>query len=173
VALPGAPERAGGGSKTLRILAAGENAFLVLLLGLLVIFAFAQIILRYLNVSIAWSEPLTRILVLWVGVLGAVVASRANEHISIDALSRFLPERPRVALAALVGFFTSAVCAVLAYQAVRFVQFEYEGGTAKVGVVPGWVLALVLPIGFALIATRYALFAARQVRACAQRRHET
>lgn len=170
---PGAAERAGWGGRALRILAAGENAFLVLLLALLVIFAFGQIILRLLNVSVAWSEPLIRVLVLWVGVLGAVTASRSNEHISIDALSRFLPEHSRVALAALVGFFTSGVCAVLAYHAARFVQFEYEGGTAKLGVVPGWVLALVLPIGFALITLRYALFAAQQVRAFARSRHET
>lgn len=173
MASTGAADGAGGAGKALRILAAGENAFLVLLLGLLVIFAFGQIVLRFLNVSIAWSEPLTRVLVLWVGVLGAVAASRANEHINVDALSRFLPERPRLALAALVGLFTTAVCAVLAYQAARFVQFEYEGGTAKVGVVPGWVLALVLPIGFALIALRYALFARQQVRAFARGRHET
>jgi TRAP-type C4-dicarboxylate transport system permease small subunit len=159
--------------KALRILAASENAFLVFLLGLLVVLAFGQIVLRFLNVSVAWSEPLTRALVLWVGVLGAVAASRANEHINIDALSRLLPERPRFVLAALMGLFTSAVCALLAFHAARFVRFEYEGATAKLGVVPGWVLALVLPIGFALIAVRYALFALRQARAFAQIRRET
>ena len=113
-----------------------------------------------------------RVLVLWVGVLGARREPRERTH-HVDALSRFLPERPRLALAALLGLFTTGVCAVLAYHAARFVQFEYEGGTANLGVVPGWVLALVLPIGFGLIALRYALFAAQQVRAFARGRHET
>jgi TRAP-type C4-dicarboxylate transport system permease small subunit len=156
----GAPLRA-----VMRALALAENTVLVTLLALLVILAGGQILLRQLEVSVTWADPLARLLVLWIGVFGAVAASRDNQHIAIDALSRFLPPRLRLVAAALVGLFASSVCAVLAYEAARFVQFEHAGRTAALGGTPAWVLALVLPLGFALIAARYAIFCGTHLRA--------
>lgn len=161
----GAPRRG-----ALRALALAENAVLVALLAVLVILAAGQILLRQLDVAITWGDPLARLLVLWIGVFGAVAASRGNEHIAIDALTRYLPPRLQTVSGALVGLFTAGVSAVLAYEAARFVGFEYEGRTAALGGVPAWVLALVLPLGFALIAVRYAIFAATRVRALAATR---
>jgi TRAP-type C4-dicarboxylate transport system permease small subunit len=151
----------------LRALALAEDAILVALLALLVIVAGGQILLRQLDVAMTWTDPLARLLVLWIGIFGAVAASRDNQHIAIDALSRFLPPRLQLAAAAVVGLFASGVCAVLAYEALRFVRFEYEGSTAALGGVPAWVLALVLPLGFALIAVRYAIFCGVRVRGLA------
>jgi TRAP-type C4-dicarboxylate transport system permease small subunit len=158
--------------RLLRALAVAENAVLVALLALLVVLAGGQILLRQLDVGIAWADPLTRLLVLWLGVFGAVAASRENQHIAIDALSRFLPPRVQLAAAAVVGLFASAVCAVLAFEAARFVQFEHAGRAAALGAVPAWALALVLPLGFALIAIRYAIFCATRIRALAAARAE-
>jgi len=146
-----------------RALAAVEDLALVSLLALLVVLAFGQIVLRQVNVSIAWGDPMTRLLVLWVGVLGAIAATRANEHITIDAVSRFLPPRLRFGLGAAMSFFASSVCAVFAWHAFRFVLFERDAGTTSFDLMPGWVAALVLPLGFGLIALRFALLAADQV----------
>jgi TRAP-type C4-dicarboxylate transport system permease small subunit len=156
----------------LRALALAEDAVLVALLALLIVLAGGQILLRQLDIALPWADPLTRLLVLWVGVFGAVAASRDNQHIAIDALSRFLPPRMRLAAGAIVGLFASGVCAVLAFEAARFVQFEYAGGTAALGGVPAWALALVLPLGFAQIAIRYAIFCGTRVRALAVPRGE-
>lgn len=145
-------------------LAAVEDATLVLLLALLIALAFGQIALRQLQVSIAWGDPITRLVVLWVGIAGAVAASRANEHINIDALSHFLPPRVQHSVVAITSLFATGVCTMLAFQSVRFVLFEREGGAHAIGVLPDWVLALVLPFGFALIALRYALFAVGRLR---------
>jgi len=150
-----------------------ENAALVTLLGALVVLAGGQILLRQLDVALTWVDPLTRLLVLWVGIFGAVAASRENQHIAIDALSRFLPPRLQLAAGAVVGLFASGVCAVLAYEAARFVQFEHEGHTAALGGVPAWILALVLPLGFGLIAIRYAILFGSRVRALAAARADT
>jgi len=143
---------------------------LVALLAVLVLLAGGQILLRQLEIGLTWADPLARLLVLWIGVFGAVAASRDNEHISIDALSRFLPARMQLAAGAAVGLFASGVCAVLAYQSARFVQFEYQGSTAAVAGVPAWVLAIVLPLGFALITIRYAIFCGTRLRALAAAR---
>jgi len=146
------------------VLALAENAILVALLALLVVLAAGQILLRQLDIAITWGEPLARLLVLWIGIFGAVAASRGNEHIAIDALTRYLPARLQTVAGVLVGLFTTGVCATLAYQAARFVRFEFGGHTAALGGVPAWVLALVLPLGFTLIAVRYAIFTASRVR---------
>ncbi len=100
-------------------------------------------------------------------MFGAVAASRDGQHITIDALSRFLPPGVQRLAAAVVGLFASAVCVMLAYLAVRFVGLEYAMSTAGLGAVPAWVLALVLPVGFALIAVRYAIVAAARIRGLA------
>ncbi len=155
-----------------RALALAENAVLVTLLAALVLLAGGQILLRQLDVAVTWADPLTRLLVLWIGVFGAVAASRENQHIAIDALSRFLPGRLQLVAGAVVGLFASGVCAVLAYEAARFVRFEFEGGIAALGGVPAWILALVLPLGFALITIRYAILSVTRVRALAAARSD-
>lgn len=150
--------------RALRAVALAEDAVLVLLLGALIVVAGGQIVLRQLNVAVIWADPLTRLLILWITVFGAVAASRDNQHITIDALSRFLPPGAQRAAAAVVGLFASAVCVVLAWQAARFVGLEHAMGTPGLGAVPAWVLALVLPIGFALIAIRYVIVALARLR---------
>ncbi|MCG6876323.1 MAG: TRAP transporter small permease [Betaproteobacteria bacterium] len=168
-----AESQAGAPSRGLpRALALAENAVLVVLLAMLVLVAGGQILLRQLDIAMTWSDPLARLLVLWIGVFGAVAASRENQHIAIDALSRFLPARLQLAAGALVGLFASGVCAVLTYEAARFVQFEYEGHTAALGGVPAWSLAVVLPLGFALIGIRYAIYFVTRVRALVAARTE-
>jgi TRAP-type C4-dicarboxylate transport system permease small subunit len=159
-----APDGGAPRHPVVRALAAAEDAVLVALLGLLVVVAGGQIVLRQLDVVATWGDPLARLVVLWIGVFGAVAASRENQHIAIDALSRYLPGRLQLAAAAIVGLFASGVCTLLAYQAARFVAYEYEGSTASIGGVPAWVLGLVLPLGFGLIAIRYAIYCAARVR---------
>jgi TRAP-type C4-dicarboxylate transport system permease small subunit len=158
----GAPERG-----VLRAVALAENTVLVVLLGTLIVVAGAQIVLRQLNVAVVWADPLTRLLILWIAVFGAVAASRDGQHITIDVLSRFLPARAQRVAAAVVALFASAVCVVLVYQAVRFVGLEHAMGTDGLGTVPAWVLALVLPLGFALIAVRYVIVALARLRGLA------
>lgn len=145
-----------------RALATVEDAALVVLLALLVLLAFGQIVLRQAHIGIAWGDPMTRLLVLWVGVLGAIAATRANEHIAIDAVSRFLPLRLRFGVGAAMSLFASGVCGVFAFHAFRFVLFERAADT-RFDLMPGWLAVLALPIGFALMVLRFALLAVDQL----------
>ena len=54
-----------------------EDFVLALLLSAMILLASAQIFLRNLfDSSLSWGDPMLRILVLWVGLLGALAASR-------------------------------------------------------------------------------------------------
>jgi TRAP-type C4-dicarboxylate transport system permease small subunit len=131
----------------------------------MILLASAQILLRNVaETGLVWADPVLRVLVLWVGMLAALVASRTDNHISVDVLSRLLRGRPKVAVQAGTCLFTAGVCALLAYHAGRFVVSEWEARTEAFLGVPAWIFELILPLAFGLIAVRYALLCAQRLR---------
>ncbi len=142
-----------------------ENGLLVVAVLAMVILAALQIVLRNVFGSgQIWIEPMLRSLVLWIGLLGAVTASRDGSHIAIDILTRALPDGWRRGLQAAACVFTTLVCGAIAWYGVRYVLLEYEfAGTAFAGV-PTWAVVTILPLAFGLIGLRYSLFAVAFLR---------
>ncbi|MDJ0867360.1 MAG: TRAP transporter small permease [Myxococcota bacterium] len=133
-----------------------EDVVLSLLLGAMILLAPAQILLRgVLGTGISWVDPLLRVLVLWLGLLGAVAASWEGRHITIDALSRLLPHRARAAAGAVSSLFTAVATAFVAYHGARFVASEYRFESAAFSGLPAWPFESVIPFSFAAIALRY------------------
>ena len=136
-----------------------EDALLVGMLAVMVLLAGAQILARnFFGEGLVWSDQLLRILVLWVGVLGALAASRDNNHIVIDLVPKLLPARAKRGIEIVIFAFTSAVSALVAWHAARFVIEEYGYSQPLLGPVPGWVFQTIIPLGFALISWRYAVY---------------
>lgn len=137
-----------------------EDGCLVFLLATLVVVTAGQVLLRNLfGAALPWGDQLPRVLVLWLGLAGAMAASRHHRHINMDVLSRWLQGRAKELNSALTGFFTAGVSALLAYSAIRFVVMDYEAQFRAFGFVPLWVAELVLPVGFGVIGLRYFLHA--------------
>lgn len=133
-----------------------EDSILVGLLLLMIIMAVLQIFLRNLFVAgIVWSDVLVRILVLWVGLMGAMVASRQGNHINIDIMDRFLSERKKIVVKFFVELFTALICFIVAYFSLQFVQMEFVHGGEAFAKVPVWVCEAIIPFAFAVIAIRY------------------
>ncbi len=142
-----------------RLLAQIEDGLLVFTLTAMILLAGLQIVLRNgWDSGLTWGDPLLRILVLWVGLLGAMAATRANNQITIDLLSRLLSERLNRIKSVVVDLFAAVVCGLLAYHSARFVMMEYEDGMMAFAAVPAWLCELILPLGFGLMALRYLLF---------------
>ncbi len=141
-----------------RMTAAIEDGLLVLLLSAMIVLAGSQIVLRNLwDAGLFWADPLLRVSVLWVGLLGAMAATRDDNHITVDILSHVLTERARSAGRVITDLFTSAVCGLLAYHGARMVRMDYEAGFAAFAAVPAWACELIIPIGFGVIAVRFLL----------------
>ena len=141
-----------------------ENALLFVLLGGMIVLAAGQIVLRNLfDSGMSWADPVLRILVLWVGMLGAVAASRENKHITIDILNRMLPLAWRRWSDVVVALFTAAVCALLAWHTFRFVRDEYHYSYFEIAGIPVWLWQAILPVSFVLIAWRYLVRGAQLV----------
>ena len=65
-----------------------EDALLVTCLLVMIILAFANITMRNtIGGGIVWADKLLINLVLWVAVLGGAIASKDNDHITIDVIS--------------------------------------------------------------------------------------
>jgi TRAP-type C4-dicarboxylate transport system permease small subunit len=142
-----------------------EDAILVSLLTAMLVLASVQILARnFFQVGIIWGDILVRVLVLWVGLVGAMVAARRNQHISIDIVSRLLPQRVKKAANAVVNLFAAVVCGIVAYYSLRLVRLEYLDASVAFGAIPTWTLESIIPISFGVMALRYLVLMLSELR---------
>jgi len=135
-----------------------EDGIIALLLFAMILIASSQIVLRNLFESgIIWADPLLRVMVLWLGLLGALAATRENKHITIDLLTRFLTETARLFSKSFANLFSSIVAGLLAYHSARFVIMEYESQSTVITTIPAWIVELILPIAFSLMSLRFVI----------------
>lgn len=133
-----------------------EDGLLVFMLGAMILLASSQILLRNLfDSGLGWADPLLRIMVLWVGLMGALAASRDNKHISIDLFSRLLSGRAKGWSDFLTCLFSAVISAVVAWHGGRFVMMEFEDGMTGFSGLPVWPFELVIPLAFGLIALQF------------------
>ncbi len=135
-----------------------ENALMTFLLTGLILLASTQILLRNVfSTSLGWGDGVVRLIVLWLALLGAIAASRENKQIKIDLLTRSLSGAPQKAAQFATDVFTVAVTSLLAWHSWRFVQDSRLYGDVLFSDWPAWILQLILPVGFAIIAYRSVL----------------
>ncbi len=141
-----------------------EDALLVSLLLVMICLAVFQIVLRNgFDAGIVWADPLVRVLVLWLGLIGAMVASRSDNHISIDLVSKYLPARYKKFNRLAVYLFTAVTCCFMTWHSARFVLMEKADGFPAFFSVPVWICETVIPFAFCIITIRYTLFFLEQL----------
>ena len=141
-----------------RVLHRLEDSLLVLLLLAMIVLAGADILARSLfGGGLVWIPPLLRVMVLWLGLLGALLATRTREHIAIDLASRLAGPGLRRLLALISSVFAAVVCLLLAWHSQNFVRFAWEFGDVAFGRVPAWPLQIIIPLSFALMGLRFML----------------
>jgi len=140
-----------------RAIARIEKYLAITALSIMVAVAFGQIIMRTLfSQGFLWADVLLRQLVLWVGFLGASLATRQDAHIDVDVFTRLLPKKGKIISGLIANIIGAVVCIFLAEAAFDFVRYEYElGETIRALNLPIWVLQLILPFAFAMISLRF------------------
>lgn len=137
-----------------------EDALLAAMLLALLLLSVLQIVLRlFFETGLAWAEPLSRMGVLWLALLGALGATRQRQHILIDVLQRLSGPRTRRVLWTITQLAAAVVAALLAWFGAGLVGLERDAPVPFVLGIPSWVPMLVLPLGFGLMALRF-VFAA-------------
>jgi len=132
-----------------------EVGVLGLLLGTLIVLGGVQIVLRNIfHSGLLWADPLMRHIVLWLGCLGAALATTSARHINIDVFSRLLPKNIKPWRRSVVYGATAAATFMLGVSAWRLVVDEKLYSKVAFGSLPVWVLQIILPIAFFMISYR-------------------
>ena len=134
-----------------------ESWILVGIILLMVTMSFAQVVLRFFSIGLLWGDILLRHLVLWVGFIGASVATQEEKHINIDVLSRFFKKRGKLIAKMIVYLFAVYISWLLADAAWEFVMEEKEYETMLYGQIAAWPFQIIIPIGFYIMSLRFAL----------------
>ena len=135
-----------------------EQTFIVTFLGFMILIAFLQIILRnFFSTGLDWGDQLLRNLVLWIGFIGATLATREGKHINIDVVSRWLPSLGKNIVTLITHLFSFLICCALTYAAMKFIKNEVEMGNRTFLNIPAWLPEMILPITFGLMTFRFSL----------------
>jgi TRAP-type C4-dicarboxylate transport system permease small subunit len=140
----------------IRMLHKIEDSILVGLLLFMIGLAVTQIGLRnFFGTGIIWGDGLVRVLVLWTGLLGAMAASRADNHIRIDVIFRYLPPAAKRITNRMIHGFTALVCLVMTWHSARFVHMEMNDNMMAFAQVPAWMCEMIIPVAFGVMGIRY------------------
>jgi TRAP-type C4-dicarboxylate transport system permease small subunit len=124
----------------------------------MVVLAFLQVVLRNVfGTGLIWADTLVRHLLLWAGFFGGSIAAFQERNISIDALTKYLPERWKHIAGAVTSLFGAVVCYYLAQAGLVFVRSEAEAGGEFLFGLPGYVGMVIIPIGYLLLLIHFAL----------------
>ena len=146
-------------NKVLNFLYKIEDTMLVTALLLMILTAVIQLLLRnFMSSGVVWANAMVRILVLWCGLLGAMIATRQKSHISIDLVSRYLTEKVVKVFSVITQLFTAIICLTMAYYSFMLIQMEFQFGDTAFALVPVWVCQSIIPFAFAIIALRCFIF---------------
>lgn len=135
-----------------------QNTLLTIILVSMITLAFAQVILRnFFNTGISWGDAVVRHLVLWVGFIGASVATKEHGHLAMDLLSRFMPEKFKKLSSVFIHITSAVVCAFLTHASYKFVLGEKEAGGVLLPGVPTYYAITIIPICFLIMSVRFAV----------------
>ena len=131
----------------------------------MLILAVAQIVARNLfDFSWSWIDPLNRIGVLWIALLGSLIGARQNNHIKIDVALHVLPSRLADGVMRLISALSCGALVVLAWHTGRMVLDERLFGSPAFAGFLAWPFQTIMPVAFGLMALRYAVMVVFPVR---------
>ena len=115
---------------------------------------FANVIGRYvIGRSISGADEVQIYIMVWMAFLGAAVVASRRQHLRMDVLVQFLPEKIRTGL---VVFEVGLVLVLAAFTLVQSVRYTWQmavlGRMSDVGGIPMWIPHSAVAVGFGLIA---------------------
>jgi C4-dicarboxylate transporter DctQ subunit len=135
-----------------------EEGLIAFLMAAMTLVTFMQVVARYVfNYSFVWALELTGVMFAWLIFTGMSYGVRVGAHIGVDAVVKSLSQ----GAARVVGIVATVLCIV--YAAIVFVGgFQYVRKMYDVGIlmqdipIQQWIPRIILPLGFALLALRFA-----------------
>lgn len=131
--------------------------------GTIVVYGLVRLLVQLLPNGLIWSQPLALILTLWVGFIGASMATYENKHLKVEAVVRHVPPHLKKYVGLLSAGLTAIFCFVLMWVSIRYVRFSYDeyrstGGQGGIFVgldVPKYLAFMALPLSFGVMSARF------------------
>lgn len=145
-----------------KLLVRGLEWLLIAMLGLMVIFVFGNVVLRYgFNSGITFSEEVSRFLFVWITFLGSVLVLRDNGHLGVHMLTGRLPLVGKKICKFLSDLLTFGCCVLLVSGAFKQVSLGMDNIAPVSGIPLGVVYASCavcgLGMGFLLLVSMFRL----------------
>jgi len=136
----------------------GFVAFLVAVVLLaMVLLSALQILLRNVfDTGLLWIDPLLRHFVLFIALLGGIVATGQKRHIQISALERFVHGKARRIVGSIAAALAVVICLAIVHAGLLLVRDEISSGERALFGIPSWIIVMAIPAGFLAIAIRFA-----------------
>ncbi len=132
-------------------------ALVAIVLAMVLLPTLEAAVRRLTGGSVPGAAVYTEHLTLWVGFLGAMLATATGHHLALSTVD-FLPAGwPRNLARAFGSAVTTLVCAVLAYASFDMLLLDKGRVDTLAGGVPEWWFETVMPVGFAVMSVRGAL----------------
>lgn len=126
---------------------------LALVLGAMMLLPLLEIVLRKtVHAGISNQTSIVQHLTLMTGMLGAAIAAREGRLLSLGSLDMFMPARLKPFARLLAAAVAATVAVLLMVAGLGFVRSERLGGDTVAYGLPTWIVQLILPAGFAIIA---------------------
>ncbi|MDP2094166.1 MAG: TRAP transporter small permease [Hydrogenophaga sp.] len=135
-----------------------EEGLLAFLLTAMTLVTFMQVVARYIfNYSFVWAHEITGVMFGWLIFIGMSYGVRVGAHIGVDAFVKSLGDGAARVVAMLAASLCIVYALIVTVGGYQYVSKMYEVGILMQDVpVPQWLPRTVLPLGFALLALRFA-----------------
>jgi len=145
--LPAPASRAG-------ILSRSEDLLSVVLIGLMAVLSLLPVLTRLFSVpGIRGSADYIRQLVLWTAFTGGLITSREGRHLALSFGYDSFGENAKTWVKSCTSFVDVFFLTVLMLSSLSFSLMGFDP-SAMVGVIPSWILALIMPAGFLIMIVR-------------------
>jgi tripartite ATP-independent transporter DctM subunit len=124
-------------------------------LSLLALIPFAELVLRQFTLGIPDSRALLTNFFLVTGFFGAMLTAQSGSHITISTIQFIKNENVKRTLGFISTMILVCILNVMAWNCVSFIKYGLMG--RSVGFLSDRIFAVAMPIGYAVIALRFAL----------------
>lgn len=139
-----------------RMTARLEEALLALLLATMTILTFVQVVLRYVfNHGFVWALEANTYMFGWLIMIGVSYGIRVHSHIGVDFAVKALPRVWQRAAGLLGIVFCLLYAGIMLDGSYTYLYKLWRLGVMAEDIdLPRWLLSIILPLGFLLLAVR-------------------
>jgi len=105
-----------------------------------------------------WAQKVAMVLMIWIAMIGASIATYDRSHLSLEMGEKLWPEKALKVVKAAAHAITTGFCLIAFIVSVQLVLTQQEEGdpiSPAVEWLPNWVAFLVMPYAFAVMTIRF------------------